>query len=172
MNFNIDKSVEILSHTPYVIDEMLRGLSDEWLYANEGPGTWSPYDILGHLIHGEKTDWMRRTQLVLENNGRKFEPFDREAQMRAEKKPISDLLYEFRRLRRDNVNALLDLKINNEKLSYKGVHPAFGEVTLSQLLSTWVVHDLNHIAQIARVLAKQYKNETGPWIEYLPVLTK
>lgn len=172
MNFNIDKSIEILSHTPFVIDEMLRGLSDEWLYANEGPDTWSPYDILGHLIHGEKTDWLQRTLLVLENNSRKFVPFEREAQLRAEKKPISDLLNEFRRLRKDNVNALLDLKINNEKLSYIGIHPSLGEVTLSQLLSTWVVHDLNHIAQIARVLAKQYKNETGPWIEYLPVLTK
>lgn len=173
MNFDILKSIEVLSRTPDVLEKLLSGLSDEWLYTNEGGESWSPYDIAGHLVHGEKTDWPERTQIILYAEDKHFRPFDRTAMFEESKgKSINDLLSEFRTLRLKNIEELKSYKLDDDKLNLKGIHPSFGDVTLSQLLSTWVVHDLSHIAQISRVMAKQYKEAAGPWIEYIPILTR
>jgi len=173
MKFDLNKSIEILSNTPAVLESLLHNLSNDWLYSNEGPDTWSPFDIVGHLIHGERTDWMERMDIILNREDKHFNPFDRFAQFTESKgKSITELLQEFRGLREKNLAFLKNLDLNDDKLDLKGIHPVFGEVTLRQLLSTMVVHDLGHIAQISRVMAKQYKDETGPWINYLPVLTK
>lgn len=173
MKFDLNKSVEILSCTPSVLESLLHNLSDTWLFSNEGPDSWSPFDIVGHLVHGEQTDWMERTNIILFSEDKHFRKFDRFAQFEESKgKTITQLLAEFRKLREKNIEYLKSLALTEEKLALIGIHPAFGEVTLKQLLATWVVHDLNHIAQISRVLAKQYSDETGPWIEYLPLLTK
>ncbi|MBN8585689.1 MAG: DinB family protein [Ignavibacteria bacterium] len=173
MKFDLNKSIEILSCTPSVLESLLHNLSDTWLFSNEGPDSWCPFDIVGHLVHGEQTDWMERTNIILFSEDKHFRKFDRFAQFEESKgKTITQLLAEFRKLREKNIEYLKSLALREEKLALKGIHPSFGEVTLKQLLSTWVVHDLNHIAQISRVLAKQYSDETGPWIEYLPLLTK
>jgi len=173
MKFDLNKSIEILTNTPGVLESLLDGLSDEWLHSNEGMDTWSPYDIMGHLIHGERTDWMERMDIILNREDRHFRPFDRFAQFtESEGKSLSDLLIEFRELRQKNLETLKKIDLTEDKLNKIGIHPKFGEVTLKQLLSTWTVHDLNHLAQISRVMAKQYKEEIGPWVEYLPVLTR
>lgn len=173
MNFDISKSIEILSRTPETLEKLLNGLSDEWLYNNEGGESWSPYDIVGHLVHGEKTDWPERTQIILFSEDKHFRSFDRTAMFEESKgKSIIDLLGEFRTLREKNISKILSYNLDDDKLNMKGIHPKFGEVTLRQLVSTWVVHDLSHLAQITRVMAKQYKDEVGPWIEYIPILTK
>lgn len=173
MTFETQKSIEVLHNTPSVLEAMLSGLSEAWLKNNEGENTWSPYDIVGHLIHGEKTDWMVRTHIIIsDSENKRFEPFDRFAQMQTgQKRTIDDLLKEFRKFREENVMALKALKLQEEDLNKKGIHPELGEVSLRQLLSTWVVHDLGHVAQISRVMAKQYKDEVGPWVAYLGVLT-
>jgi hypothetical protein len=172
MKFTVEKSLEILERTPNVLITMLQGISADWTSANEGGETWSVYDILGHYIHGEKTDWVPRTDIILsENSDKKFKPFDRFAQFEDSKgKTLSQLLIEFKILRERNIEHLRSKKLTDKNLEEKGIHPAFGEVTLSQLLSTWVVHDLNHIAQISRVMAKQYKTEVGPWTPYVSIL--
>lgn len=164
--------MEVLERTPAVLKSLLENLSQEWTESNEGEDTWSAYDIVGHLIHGESTDWIERTKIILsDSSDKKFKPFDRFAQFEESKgKSLSDLLIEFENLRMQNIAILKSLNLSDKDLIKKGIHPVFGEVTLSQLLSTWVVHDLNHIAQIARVMAKQYKTEVGPWIEYLRIL--
>lgn len=173
MNFDLIKSIEILSNTPSVLESLLYNLSNEWLYSNEGQDTWSPFDIVGHLVHGEKTDWMERMDIILNKEDKHFKPFDRFAQFTESKgKSINELLSVFRKLRTDNLSLIKSMNITDEMLSLKGIHPKFGGVTLKQLLSAWVVHDLGHIAQISRVMAKQYKSETGPWIEYLPILSR
>ena len=174
MHFSFNQSLEILERTPSVLVSYLSGLSDEWLKQNEGENTWSPYDILGHLIVGEKTDWMVRARIILGNAENKhFKPFDRFAQLRADQnRSVSDMLKEFSELRSDNLEELKAFDISEEQLKLTGIHPEFGEVTLSQLLSTWTVHDLNHISQISRVMAKQYKETVGPWINYLGILKK
>lgn len=173
MKFDLNKSIEILTNTPGVLESLLYGLSDEWLHSNEGMDTWSPYDIIGHLIHAERTDWMERMDIILNRDDKHFKPFDRFAQFtESEGKSLSDLLIEFRELRQKNLETLKKIDLTEDKLNNIGIHPKFGEVTLKQLLSTWTVHDLNHLAQISRVMAKQYKEETGPWVEYLPVLTR
>jgi uncharacterized damage-inducible protein DinB len=174
MNFTIEKSMEILERTPDVLNTMLQGISADWTSNNEGGETWSVYDIVGHLIHGEKTDWIPRVEIILSGKPDKtFEPFDRFAQFEESKgKLLSPLLYEFKRLRKKNIEFISSKKLSDKDLEERGIHPAFGEVSLSQLLSTWVVHDLNHIAQISRVMAKQYKAEVGPWIEYLSILKR
>ena len=166
------QSVEILERTPVVLKNLLEGLSVEWTSNNEGGETWSAYDVIGHLIHGEKTDWLTRVELILsENAEKKFQPFDRFAQFENSKgKTLKQLLHEFTEVRSANIKRLKSLNITERDLEKTGVHPTFGEVTLSQLLSTWTVHDLDHISQIARVMAKQYKNEVGPWIEFLKIL--
>lgn len=174
MQFSLSHANEILARTPAVMRSLLQELSDAWTTCNEGPDTWSAYDVVGHLIHGEKTDWVPRMRLILGQQAeRRFEPFDRFAQFRdSQGKTLGQLLDEFERLRVKNLEIVKAAGITEEKLGLTGIHPAFGEVTLKQLLSTWVVHDLGHIAQVSRVMAKQYTEEAGPWKEYLPVLTR
>jgi hypothetical protein len=172
MNFSLERSIEILERTPTAYKELLNGVSDVWIMSNEGDGTWSPYDVLGHLIHGETTDWMERIEIILSDNpDKKFRSFDRFAQFEESKgKSLKDLLGEFMMLRIMNLEKLKAKNITETDLDKKGIHPVFGEVTLKQLLSTWVVHDLNHLAQVSRVMAHQYKDEVGPWKEYLRIL--
>ncbi len=172
MYFTLEKSIEILERTPRVLNTMLQNISAEWTSNNEGGETWSVYDIIGHLIHGEKTDWIPRAEIILsENTNQKFEPFNRFAQFEESKgKSLAQLSYEFKILRENNIRHLRSRQLTDKQMELKGVHPAFGEVTLAQLLSAWVVHDLNHIAQISRVMAKQYQAEVGPWIAYLKIL--
>jgi hypothetical protein len=174
MTFEISKSIEILQQTPDTLTKMLSGLSEDWLHQNEGQYTWSPYDIIGHLVHGEKTDWIVRAKIILSDKEDKtFAPFDRFAQENDSKgKTIHDLLAEFKKLRLQNLQELEALHITETDFPKTGVHPAFGTVNLQQLLATWVVHDLGHIAQIARVMAKQYAEEVGPWSAYLGILSK
>ncbi|MES2773218.1 MAG: DinB family protein [Bacteroidota bacterium] len=172
MNFSPEASIEILENTPGVLIALLQNVSAEWVSNNEGGDTWTVYDIIGHLIHGEKTDWIPRMEMILSDKPEKtFEPFDRFAQFEASKgKSLATLLAEFKKLRQENIECLRSKKLTTSDLELTGIHPAFGEVTLSQLLSTWTVHDLNHIAQISRVMAKQYKTEVGPWVAYLGIL--
>ncbi|HLK28911.1 MAG TPA: DinB family protein [Puia sp.] len=172
MNFSLEKSIQILERTPVVLETWLKDISNEWATSNEGPQTWNAYDIVGHLIHGEKTDWIPRAEIILsEKNDKRFEKFDRFAQFEDSKgKSLEDLLEEFKIIRKKNINILHSLNITDADLEKKGIHPAFGEVTLVQLLSTWVAHDLNHIAQIARVMAKHYKEDVGAWTAYLKIL--
>jgi len=169
MKFDVNKSLEILDRTPAVLETMPSGPSEEWIRNNEGPATWCPYDILGHLIHGEKTDWIPQIELILsENEDKTFEPFGRFAQFEdSEGKTCRQLLNEFKKLRKRNTERLRSINLSQEDLMKKGMHLASVEVTLSQLLSAWTVHNLNHIAQISRVMAKQYKTEVGPWEEYV-----
>ena len=173
-NFEINKSIEILERTPLVIGTLLTGLSTDWIFNNEGGESWSPFDVVGHLIHGEKTDWIPRLKIITGgSNNKSFVPFDRFAQMNANKeKNINDLIIEFKTLRDENLKILKSTPINKTILDMKGIHPAFGYVTLTQLLAAWVVHDLGHISQVARVMAKQYKEDVGPWTEYLTILNK
>ncbi len=174
MLFDLNKSIEILGRTPVVVTALLRGLSNEWLFSNEGAETWSPYDIIGHYIEGEKTDWIPRMRIILSNgDDKRFIPFDRFAQLNNDKsKPIDTLLKEFAETRTNNILEIKEATLNEEKLNKKGIHPEFGEVTLRQLLAAWVAHDLNHICQISRVMAKQYKDEMGPWTKYISVVNK
>ncbi|MBI5265964.1 MAG: DinB family protein [candidate division Zixibacteria bacterium] len=172
MHFNLSNTIEILERTPSIIEAMLSGLSDAWTTATEGPNTFSPYDVVGHLIHGEKADWITRMDIILSDSpDRKFQPFDRFAQFEESKgKTLDELLKEFRMLRQRNIAILKSKNLQSSDFDKTGVHPVFGEVTLAQLLSTWVAHDLNHIFQISRVMAKQYKTDVGPWVEYLKIL--
>lgn len=172
MKFELSKAKEILEQTPTTLRSLLSNLSEEWLKNNEGENTWSPYDVIGHMVHGEKTDWITRTKIILgDSENKKFEPFDRSAHLNKSKEvDITALLGEFETLRSNNLQELESLHISEDDLTKKGIHPAFGEVTLAQLISTWAVHDLNHIAQITRVMANQYKAEVGPWFEYLRIL--
>lgn len=174
MKFSIEKSIEILERTPSILESYLNDLSEDWIKNNEGENTWSPYDILGHLVHGEKTDWIERLKIILsDSENKQFEPFDRFAQMHEDaNRPISELLKEFRELREKNLDKLKAFKMVGLDFERKGIHPELGEVTLMQLISTWVVHDLGHIAQISRVMAKQFKSEVGPWKNYLGILKK
>tara|TARA_R110002012_G_scaffold20918_4_gene73714 strand:- start:8549 stop:9097 length:549 start_codon:yes stop_codon:yes gene_type:complete len=172
MKFDLKKAIEVLERTPGVLNTLLDGLSADWTSSNEGGESWSAYDVVGHLIHGEKTDWIPRADIILSPEADKyFRPFDRFAQMgESGKKTLQQLLQEFSTLRKSNMERLRAMGISDEDLTKTGIHPAFGEVTLAQLLATWVAHDLNHICQIARVMAKQYKAEVGPWVEYLRVM--
>lgn len=172
MDFNLQKSLEILQRTPDTLFALLQGISSDWTTINEGGHTWNVYDIIGHLIDGERTDWIPRIEIILsDNKDKSFTSFDRFAQFEERKgKTFAALLAEFKSLREKNLKHLQTLHLTKNDFKKKGVHPAFGEVTLEQLIATWVVHDLNHIAQIARVMAKQYSSATGPWIEYLPIL--
>lgn len=172
MKFERKKAVEILERTPQVLNNLLHGVSDEWIMSNEGPDTFSPYDVVGHLIHGEKTDWVVRAKIILEHGVKKpFDPYDRFAQYEESKgKSLQQLLDEFEMIRHENVAWLQSMQLTEQELERKGLHPVLGEVTLRNLLSTWVVHDLTHLAQITRVMAKQYKEEMGPWPEFFRIL--
>lgn len=169
--FDLNKSLELLERTPTAIEYLLKGVSDDWVYNNEGEETFSPYDVMGHLVHGETTDWVARTKKILSTNDKDFAVFDRFAMYEESKgKTIDQLLTEFKEVRKKNLEFIRSLNITEDMLDQKGVHPKFGEVTLRQLLSTWTVHDLGHIGQIVRVMAKQYKENVGPWVEYLRIL--
>jgi hypothetical protein len=171
MDFRLHQAVEILERTPRVLHALLHGLSDDWVMRNEGPDTWSAYDIVGHLIHGERTDWIARMEIILGDGDKRFTPFDRLAQFHESKgKSLEQLLTEFGDVRNHNLAILRSKNIDETALRRTGIHPAFGEVTLEQLLAQWAAHDLSHIAQIARVVAKQYKPNIGPWIEYMRLL--
>jgi hypothetical protein len=167
-------ALPVLERTPRVLDAWLRGLPAAWLQAREAPDTWSPFDIAGHLLHGERTDWMARTRIILEYGDiRSFEPFDRFAMLEASRgKSIVDLLDEFAALRAQNLERLRGLQLGSGDLARRGRHPELGSVTLAQLLATWVAHDLNHLAQIARVMGRQYTEAVGPWRAYLPMLQR
>ena len=171
MPFDLNSSLALLERTPGVLEALLGGLPADWTHQNEGPDTWSPYDVLGHLIHGERTDWMARMDIILRDGGdRRFVPFDRFAQFReSEGKSLGELLREFREVRTANVAYVRSRKLDDHALDKTGIHPTFGEVTLRQLLSTWTVHDLDHLMQISRVMGKQLKEDVGPWVEYLRV---
>ena len=162
----------LLERTPAALDALLRDLPDHWTRRDEGPGTWTVFDIVGHLIHGERTDWMPRLKIILEfGETRAFEAFDRLAQQReSADKSLPELLDLFARLRRGNLNELRALTLQPSDLERRGRHPALGVVTLGQLISTWVVHDLTHLHQISRVMAHQYRHAVGPWNAYLGVL--
>jgi uncharacterized damage-inducible protein DinB len=172
MNFDLPSARVILGRTPDTLSTWLRELPAWILQQNEGSETWSAYDVVGHLIHGEVTDWIPRARMILECGiDKTFEPFDRFAQFKASRdKSLDDLLVEFATHRHRNLDALDGLQLTAEQLMLEGRHPDFGVVTLGQLIATWAVHDLDHIAQIARVLAKFYSREVGPWEAYLPVL--
>jgi hypothetical protein len=173
MKFNIEQAIQVLERTPSVVEALLQGLDDDWVMQNEGGETWSAFDIIGHYIQGEKADWIPRMQIILGNGDKHFKPFDRFAQFDDSKgKTLDQLLGEFDVLRKENLAVLKGISFTDEMFDRKGIHPKFGEVTLRQLLSTWVVHDLTHIHQLSRVLAKQYHQEVGPWYEFLGVLNK
>jgi hypothetical protein len=162
----------VLARTPAALDALLRDLPMAWTSANEGPATWSPYVVVGHLIHCERANWMPRLATILDHGaGRSFPPFDREAQLRDPRdRPLDAMLDEFAVLRRENLARLEDLKLGPTELEQEGAHPALGRVTVRQLLAAWTGHDLTHLAQIIRVMAKRYKQEVGPWVEYLSVM--
>lgn len=174
MQFELQKSLEVLERTPAVLAQLLRGLSPEWSRYNEGPDTWSPYDVMGHLLHGEQTDWVPRARIVLEQGeGTPFPRFDRFAQFtRFKGWTLEDLLQAFAAERQKSLETVRGWQLGPAQLARRGTHPDLGTVTLAQLFATWVVHDLGHIAQITRVMAKQYGDASGPWREYLPVLTR
>jgi hypothetical protein len=173
MEFKLEQAIEILSRTPVVVETLLSNLSDDWIMNNEGEETWSPYDIIGHYIEGEKNDWVTRMQIILSDKEDKtFKTFDRFAQFEDSKgKSLTQLLNEFKQLRKENLRKLQSANITETDLEKTGVHPAFENITLRQLLSTWVVHDLAHINQMSRVMAKQYTEANGPWTEYFSVIT-
>jgi hypothetical protein len=172
MNFDLAKATEVLRQTPYTLQRMLDGLSPEWTTEGGSREDWSPYDTIGHLIHGEETDWIARAELILaQGENRTFAPYDRLAQFeRSKGRSLDDLLTEFAHLRMVNLEKLARWELTDEQLDLTATHPALGECTLRQLLATWVVHDLNHIRQIVRFMARKYDTEVGPWKEYLSVL--
>jgi hypothetical protein len=172
MQFNISSALQILERTPVVLEAWLQDLPDDWTMNNEGGDTWNVFDIVGHYIHGELADWLPRMHTILSENADKhFAPFDRFAQLQGNQgKSLTDLLQEFKKLRADGLQQLRSIHFTDELLNRTGIHPKFGVVTLRQLLSTWVVHDLTHIYQISRVMAKQYEKEVGPWKEFLGIL--
>ena len=172
MKFQIEKAVEILSQTPATVKSLLGNLSDDWIESAPGSENWSPFDIIGHLIHGEETDWIPRAEIILGQGANPaFEPFDRFAQFETSKgKTLNDLIEIFAASRAKNLEILRQMNLTEEKLKLKGIHPELGEVTLEQLLATWVVHDLNHIKQIVTVLAYKYADNVGAWKEYLSIL--
>lgn len=172
MEHNLEYTISLLSHTPAALNALLRNLPEPWTHRNEGGNTWSAFDVVGHLIHGELTDWMPRARMILEyGESRAFEPFDRFAQERASQgKTLLQLLDEFERLRAEKLAELKALNLRPEDLAKRGRHPELGVVTLSQLLGTWSVHDMTHLHQISRIIAHQYRQAVGPWSAYLGVL--
>ena len=169
---NLEHTISLLARTPAALDALLRDLPDAWTLRNEGENTWSAFDIVGHLVHGDRTDWMPRVKMILQfGETRAFEPFDRWGQAReSEGKSLGQLLDEFARVRRDSLAELRTLNLRPEDLARRGRHPALGVVTLSELLATWAAHDLTHLHQISRVMAHQYRKAVGPWGAYLGVM--
>jgi hypothetical protein len=173
MHFDLELSADVLRRTPDVLAGLLGNLDDTWSRANEGPETFSPFDVVGHLIDGEQTDWIPRATIILSRvPDPVFEPYDRfRHRMRNSQRSLASLLEEFARLRAANLERLRSWRLSETELDLPGKHPSLGQVTLRQLLAAWVVHDLGHIAQVARVMAKQYRDAIGPWVPYLPVVT-
>ncbi len=170
--FSLAEAIAVLTRTPATLSALLRGLPNIWVRCNEGSDTWSAFDIVGHLIVGERTDWMPRVRIVLENGeARPFDPFDRFAQSKeSQDKSLEQLLDDFAYLRRENLATLQALNLQPQDFTRRGRHPALGVVTLSELLATWAVHDLTHVHQLSRVMAHQYRDAVGPWSAYLGVL--
>jgi hypothetical protein len=168
----VEECLSVLARTPATLDALLRDLPDAWTVATEGPGTWSPYVVVGHLIHAEKADWIPRLSIILEHGtSRPFEPFDREAQLReSNAKSLPALLQEFTDSRQGSIGKLRAMHLTSEQLELRGTHPGLGVVTARQLMATWTAHDLGHLLQISRVMAKRYKQEVGPWAAYLSVM--
>jgi len=169
----MEDAVAILARTPATLDTLLRGLPDDWIAATEGGDTWSPFDVIGHLIHGERTDWVPRAKMIVAHGEtRAFEKFDRFAQFAVSQgRTLASLLDELSTLRQDNLRELAALRLTDADLDRRGRHPELGGVTLRQLLATWVAHDLDHVVQISRVLARQYSDEVGPWRAYLRIIS-
>ena len=174
MSFDLHDGVAILERTPAAFRALLSGLPDTWIAGDEGPDTFSPFDNVGHLIHGEHADWIPRARIILAQGAtRTFEPYDRFAQVRESAgKTLAQLLDEFAEIRASNLTTLSGWNLTDAQLSLPGEHPALGTVTLRQLLATWVAHDLGHLAQTSRVMAKQYREAVGPWRAYLPVMDR
>jgi hypothetical protein len=173
MDFDLAAGMAVLERTPAALRALLAGLPSDWVDATEGPETWSPYDVVGHLLHGERTDWIPRAEIILARGPeRRFAPVDRTAMRREPRRPLEELLDEFARLRAANLATLAGWRLTDAELALEGEHPAFGAVTLRQLLATWVAHDLGHLAQTARVMAKQYRDAVGPWRAYLPIMDR
>lgn len=172
MTHDLKNTIALLERTPRALDALLRGLPDEWTRRNEGENTWTVYDVVGHLIHGERTDWMPRVKRALEfGEARAFDPFDRLAQMReSQDKSLPALLDEFSRVRTENLAELRTLNLEPADFAKRGLHPALGVVTLSNLLATWAAHDLTHLHQISRIMAFQYRKAVGPWTAFLGVM--
>ncbi|HMK28805.1 MAG TPA: DinB family protein [Terriglobales bacterium] len=172
MEHNLPHTVSLLGRTPATLDALLRDLPQAWTLQNEGETTWSAFDVVGHLIHGERTDWMPRVKMILAfGETRAFEPFDRWAQVReSQGKSLGQLLDEFARLRKQNLAELVALNLRPEDFKRRGRHPTLGGVTLAELLATWAAHDLTHLHQISRIMAHQYREAVGPWSAYLGVL--
>jgi hypothetical protein len=172
MAFELDEAIALLARTPDTLRELLGDLPDAWTRTDEGEGTFSAFDVVGHLIHGERTDWLPRARIILEHGEKRaFEPFDRFAQLREnEGRPLGELLDTFDELRQRNLIDLKELDLSARDLERAGTHPELGRVTLGQLLATWVVHDLDHLCQIARVMASRYRKDTGPWWVYHRIL--
>lgn len=174
MEFRVDRAIEMLGATPGVLRAMLTGLSDPWVFNNYGEQTFSPFDVVGHLIHGERTDWIPRARIILEHgDSRTFEPFDRYAMYEDSRgKTLGELLNTFETLRLENIETLGGMNPTHEQLELRGTHPELGTVTLGALLATWVAHDLNHIAQIAKAMAFQYDGAVGAWRPYISILKR
>lgn len=174
MNFDLAEAIAVLERTPSVLRTMLNGLPDAWITCDEGADTFSAFDNVGHLIHGERTDWMDRASIILaQGENRQFKPYDRFAQKRESAgKSLNQLLDEFAALRAENLKTLRSWQLSDGQLDLEGEHPTLGTVSLRQLLATWVAHDLGHLAQTARVMAKRYKLDVGPWREVLPILDR
>lgn len=172
MDFNLSDGVAVLERTPATLRAMLHGLPSAWNDATEGPDTWSPYVVVGHLVHGERTDWIPRAQIILaQGASRRFTPYDRFAQFReSQGRSLASLLDEFATLRAANLETVKSWQLSDEHMALHGEHPDLGAVTLRQLLACWVAHDLGHVVQVGRVMAKQYRDAIGPWTAYLSVM--
>lgn len=173
MEFNLALSTQVLSRTPDALQALLAELADPWTRSTEGPDTFSPFDVVGHLIDGEETDWIPRARIILAQGPEpRFEPYDRfRHRTRNVDRSLGSLLIEFARLRSANLALLASWRLTPASLELPGIHPTLGRVTLRELLAAWVVHDLGHLAQVARVMAKQYRQSVGPWAPFLPILT-
>jgi hypothetical protein len=172
LDFQLEKAIPILERTPAVLAALLDDLPDEWTRVNEGPETWTPREVVSHLIHGERTDWIPRARIIIRQESyRRFDPFDRFAELKSERR-LGDLLEEFEQLRSGNIATLRGWNLRPKDMELTGEHPEFGTVTMRQLLATWVVHDLSHIAQITRTMARAYTTAVGPWTAYFRVLQR
>jgi hypothetical protein len=169
--YRLDDAIPILERTPKILQALLDGLPEIWVRSTEGDGTWSPYDVIEHLIHGERTDWIPRARHILSGNRSPFPPFDRSAQFsESRNENLTALLATFSSLRRESLDTLIGFTLTESDMTRTGIHPELGEVTLGNLLATWVVHDMDHVSQVARTMAGVYSKATGPWVAYLSIL--